>query len=346
MAHAASSSGLSPGAGLPLGDREAELRRRNEDLDRRRSEALRMADMVVSHQTDKLVQSPASLRASQGLRPASARASVENSPVKSVASAKSQSSPASAHSRPQSAHSRFLDEDTLDAPAAAPQPAGARKALRMDDSTVKATPQMGSEATIRYLKARLAVMEEELAEVTAVAREREETIGELQARNKELEDDKAKAAKNADTAKTKVEKLKGDLQAKTKLAESVEQQLRAALREREHLEKSFKQTDSAAGVKDVRLNRALEDVERYKKLLQDTKASHADLTEQGRKQLDAAVAEKKKLAKQKTELITAFRNQLKLIDVLKRQVIHLQAAKLLDISEKDFTRALEIGEQI
>ena len=346
MAHAASSSGLSPGAGLPLGDREAELRRRNEDLDRRRSEALRMADMVVSHQTDKLVQSPASLRASQGLRPASARASVENSPVKSVASAKSQSSPASAHGRPQSAHSRFLDEDTLDAPAAAPQPAGARKALRMDDSTAKATPQMGSEATIRYLKARLAVMEEELAEVTAVAREREETIGELQARNKELEDDKAKAAKNADTAKTKVEKLKGDLQAKTKLAESVEQQLRAALREREHLEKSFKQTDSAAGVKDVRLNRALEDVERYKKLLQDTKASHADLTEQGRKQLDAAVAEKKKLAKQKTELITAFRNQLKLIDVLKRQVIHLQAAKLLDISEKDFTRALEIGEQI
>ena len=346
MAHPASSSGLSPGAGLPLGDREAELRRRNEDLDRRRSEALRMADMVVSHQTDKLVQSPASLRASQGLRPASARASVENSPVKSVASAKSQSSPASAHGRPQSAHSRFLDEDTIDAPAAAPQPAGARKALRMDDSTAKATPQMGSEATIRYLKARLAVMEEELAEVTAVAREREETIGELQARNKELEDDKAKAAKNADTAKTKVEKLKGDLQAKTKLAESVEQQLRAALREREHLEKSFKQTDSAAGVKDVRLNRALEDVERYKKLLQDTKASHADLTEQGRKQLDAAVAEKKKLAKQKTELITAFRNQLKLIDVLKRQVIHLQAAKLLDISEKDFTRALEIGEQI
>jgi hypothetical protein len=29
----------------------------------------------------------------------------------------------------------------------------------------RATPQMGSEATIRYLKARLAVMEEELSEV-------------------------------------------------------------------------------------------------------------------------------------------------------------------------------------
>jgi len=28
------------------------------------------------------------------------------------------------------------------------------------------------------------------------------------------------------------------------------------------------------------------------------------------------------------------------------QIIHLQAAKMLDLSEKDFTRALELGEQI
>lgn len=35
---------------LPLGEREAELRRRNEDVDRRRSEALRIAGDVVRHQ--------------------------------------------------------------------------------------------------------------------------------------------------------------------------------------------------------------------------------------------------------------------------------------------------------
>ena len=63
---------------------------------------------------------------------------------------------------------------------------------------------MGSEATIRYLKARLVVMEEELAGATAVAREREDKLTELMQRNKELEEEKAKSAKTADAAKVKL----------------------------------------------------------------------------------------------------------------------------------------------
>jgi hypothetical protein len=39
-----------------------------------------------------------------------------------------------------------------------------RRALKVDESSARATPQLGSEATIRYLKARLVVMEEELSE--------------------------------------------------------------------------------------------------------------------------------------------------------------------------------------
>jgi hypothetical protein len=45
----------------------------------------------------------------------------------------------------------------------------------------------------------------------------------------------------------KLEKVKADLQAKTKLAESLESQLRASVKERETLERTHKQTDTAAG---------------------------------------------------------------------------------------------------
>ena len=43
----------------------------------------------------------------------------------------------------------------------------------------------------------------------------------------------------------------------------------------------------------------------------------------GRRQADQALAEKKKLVKHKNELINGFKNQMKLIDVLKRQVCML-----------------------
>jgi len=87
-------------------------------------------------------------------------------------------------------------------------------------------------------------------------------------------------------------------------------------------------------------------VEKYKRLLSDARGKEGEGTEQVRRQLDAALLEKKRLAKQKAELLAGFKKQMRLIDVLKRQVIHLQAAKMLALTEQDFTRALEIGEQI
>jgi septal ring factor EnvC (AmiA/AmiB activator) len=59
----------------------------------------------------------------------------------------------------------------------------------------------------------------------------------------------AKSAKNADTLKVKLEKTRKELQEKAKLAESLDLQLKASLKEKEHLERTYKQSDSAVGVK-------------------------------------------------------------------------------------------------
>lgn len=54
-------------------------------------------------------------------------------------------------------------------------------------------------------------------------------------------------------------------------------------------------------------------------------------------------ADNKQLQRQREEIAAAFRKQLKLIDVLKRQKLHLESARTLTHSEQQFSRVLSAG---
>ena len=49
------------------------------------------------------------------------------------------------------------------------------------------------------------------------------------------------------------------------------------------------------------------------------------------------------LERQRMELLNAFKKQAKLIDVLKRQKMHVEAAKLLSFTEDEFMKTLDMG---
>jgi hypothetical protein len=48
---------------------------------------------------------------------------------------------------------------------------------------------------------------------------------------------------------------------------------------------------------------------------------------------------------QKAELIAAFKKQMQLINILKRQKLHVEAAKLLSFTEEEFMKTLDWGQR-
>ncbi|XP_074185283.1 testis-expressed protein 9 [Rhinolophus sinicus] len=104
-----------------------------------------------------------------------------------------------------------------------------------------------------------------------------------------------------------------------------------------------KQAATSQSATDVRLNRALEEAEKYKLELSKLRQNYKDIANEEHKKIEALKSENKKLEKQKGELMIGFKKQLKLIDVLKRQKMHIEASKMLSFTEEEFMKALDWG---
>lgn len=204
---------------------------------------------------------------------------------------------------------------------------------------------MGATATMRYQGARLKVLQEELESLRGRLAEQSAVAAVADRATHEAQQASLRQERTERQLRAALEKEKG---ASAALAGKVEGLERELLSVRKSLDESDRQVKAAAAdvrARDVRLNRALEEVERFKKQLLVLREDREGVGQGAKAEAQKLAAENVRLKKRQAELLLAFRKQNKLIDVLKRQKLHTEAAILLGFSEEEFTRTLELGDK-
>lgn len=203
--------------------------------------------------------------------------------------------------------------------------------------------EMGEEATVRFLKAKVRVMQQEAQNAAAQLKGHRAREAELAAELKRATGDGTRHTRAFQSVQTQAEKAKveaGQLRSKLQAAE---QQNKAMQKDLDEAIRQQKKTATKTSSLEVRLTRALEEADKLRQGLKAAKASSGDTSAELRGQVEELKSENKKLVGQKEELLAAFRKQMQLIDVLKRQKLHIEAARVLQFSEDEFVKALEWG---
>ncbi|KAM7424087.1 hypothetical protein PAMA_000441 [Pampus argenteus] len=190
----------------------------------------------------------------------------------------------------------------------------------LDDVSI-AGDNVGSDAQIRVLKAKLRIMQEELDQLSCEYYKKDDENTKLSAKIKEIEEDRARLQKTMSIQQTQIEKHRALAEESTKKCDSLQVQVSGLHKEIENLNRSQKQAAAVHSTVEVRLTRAQEEAERLKTQLNKMKQMNKDKIHEEHQSKQNLLAENKVLKKQKAELIVGFKKQLKLIDILKRQKV-------------------------
>ena len=220
---------------------------------------------------------------------------------------------------------------------------GAAEAKASDTAVDDETPRgLGAEATIRFQKAKMKAMKEAAKKSAARIQLLEKKVNDMQTTLKKTKAEAAKLTKVLNSTKSSLEKQQRANQSSNDKIGELERQVGSLQAELKRTGRAAKQVESEGNTKDIRLGRALDELERQRELVKQLKSqlSESDgAAQQSHRGLQDTI---RRLEKQRSELIVAFRKQLKLIDVLKRQKMHMEAAKLLSFTEEEFRKCIDL----
>ncbi|XP_023331096.1 testis-expressed protein 9 [Eurytemora carolleeae] len=163
----------------------------------------------------------------------------------------------------------------------------------------------------------------------------------LEKDNRNIEEQRRRTESQNRGLTSQLEKLRGEIVDLRHRVGTTEDENILLRKEVEEAKKEIKKNVSKKTTSDVRLNRALEDSNRLRGELQAAEREKKEAKEGGRKAVEDLTIKNKFLEKQRNELLQGFKKQMELIDVLKRQKLHLEAAHVLKYTEDEFMETLD-----
>lgn len=152
---------------------------------------------------------------------------------------------------------------------------------------------------------------------------------------KESDDERTRLNRVINTLQDQLDKFKKlSTETKSKL-DTTEVELNSLRKEIEQTKRQTKKQQQDQTQTDTKLNRALEEAERYKQQLNKMQQTTKEMSEQDKKKIEQLTNENRRLEKQRLELMNAFKRQLKLIDILKKQKVRFRLKN--DFSQRRFS---------
>lgn len=185
----------------------------------------------------------------------------------------------------------------------------------------------------RLYATRLRAAATEVASLQAAMRDKDQRLGSLEQDVLALRAAAAAGAKERKALEAKTERQQRaaeaaaeQLKQREALLHQLESEQRASVQER-------RQAEVEAKARDARLNHALEEAARYRRLLEEAREAQRAMQGVPREEHSRVLAENRTLQGQKAELVTAFSKAMKLVGVLDLQKQHLQTAQLVHGAE-------------
>ena len=204
-------------------------------------------------------------------------------------------------------------------------------------------PDLPTDVQLKLLRAHL---EHAIDEATSAEREATRLKTDLAMSRKEvhkLSDEVARSTRALSSTEAAANKAR----ALAASAEGRENDLRVQLQQLQREQSSSAKAKHSSGAHtepaavEARLHRANEEIEKLKFQLVNERKEAADLTSSLKRDLEVALERAKKSDRQRGELLAAFRKQLKLVDILRRQRVHMEAARMLGFAEDEFVKLME-----